>query len=607
MKRFLILILFSLSYYKSDSQDLLFPINPGSQNYLSGNLGELRSDHFHMGLDIKTYGRINLPVYASDDGYIERLRVSGTGYGKVLYLKHNEGYKSVYAHLNSFHKNIERYVTEYQYRNEKFIVNLFPGKKFYFKKGEIIGYSGNSGSSGGPHLHYEIRDSYDNVLNPLNFSFKEVKDKVNPIINTLSFKTLDIHSRINGKFGVVDIPINNKNEININLEGKIGISISGYDRLDGYLNKVGISRFQLFLDDKLIIDNKIDTLSYNETNFVSWFIDQDIFKKFRKQYVKLYQDDGNKLSFHKNEKNGILNFIKNEKYLLKIIVYDSFKNKNSIYINVNQNNIADKSNYIDFFNDNYYVLGNTLIIRSKKENRELIEIKYKNRLDISKYSFNDEIYNYYLIDLRENFPQKAFLQEKEINFNFIEIEKDKIYDLDNENVKLEISKSNIFDTTYIEFDKSVDTIEKFIFKNSLPLKKGVYVTLKPEKVYNKEKSFVYDITYKPSFIGGRWEENKIKFRTSELSKYSILEDKEPPVIERIKFNSDQMKFRIYDELSGIKSYEGRINNNWILFEYDNKNDIIISKKRNSIQSFKGKFVLEVIDNANNIRTLNLNL
>lgn len=92
-----------------------------------------------------------------------------------------------------------------------------------------------------------------------------------------------------------------------------------------------------------------------------------------------------------------------------------------------------------------------------------------------------------------------------------------------------------------------------------------------------------------------------------MSKYSILEDMDPPVIERIIFNSDQMKFRIYDELSGIKSYEGRINNDWILFEYDNKNDVIISKKKNSIQSFKGKFVLEVIDNANNRRTLNLNL
>ena len=101
--------------------------------------------------------------------------------------------------------------------------------------------------------------------------------------------------------------------------------------------------------------------------------------------------------------------------------------------------------------------------------------------------------------------------------------------------------------------------------------------------------------------------DNIKFKTSEISKYSILEDKEPPIIERIKFNRDQMKFRIYDELSGIKSYEGRINNNWILFEYDNKNDIIISKKKNSIQSFQGKFVLEVIDNANNIRILNLNL
>ena len=107
MRKFLILILFNIIHFKSESQDLLFPINPGSQNYLSGNLGELRSDHFHMGLDIKTYGRINVPVYASDDGYIERVRVSGTGYGKALYLKHNDGYKSVYAHLNSFHKDIE--------------------------------------------------------------------------------------------------------------------------------------------------------------------------------------------------------------------------------------------------------------------------------------------------------------------------------------------------------------------------------------------------------------------------------------------------------------------------------------------------------------------
>ena len=606
MKRFLILILFSLSYFKSDSQDLLFPINPGSQNYLSGNLGELRSDHFHMGLDIKTYGRINLPVYASDDGYIERLRVSGTGYGKVLYLKHNEGYKSVYAHLNSFHKNIERYVTEYQYRNEKFIVNLFPGKKFYFKKGEIIGYSGNSGSSGGPHLHYEIRDSYDNVLNPLNFSFKEVKDKVNPIINTLSFKTLDIHSRINGKFGVVDIPINNKNEININLEGKIGISISGYDRLDSYLNKVGISRFQLFLDNKLIIDNKIDTLSYSETNFVSWFIDQDIFKKFRKQYVKLYQDDGNKLSFHKNSENGIINFKKEKSYNINIVVFDYYNNQSNVEIIVNNNN-ANNFNFIDLFDDDYFVLGNTLVIRSQIENREFMEIKFTNRLDISKSMFKDELYNYFILDLRKDLPEKAILQNKEINFNFIEIENDKIYDLDNENIKFEIANNNIFDTMYIEFEKQIDTLEKFIFKNSLPLKKGISVTLKPKKTYNKEKSFIYDIAYKPSFIGGEWEENNIKFKTSEISKYSILEDKEPPVIERIKFNSDQMKFRIYDELSGIKSYEGRINNNWILFEYDNKNDIIISKKKNSIQSFQGKFVLEVIDNANNIRTLNLNL
>ena len=606
MRRFLILILFNLIHFISGSQDLLFPINPGSQNYLSGNLGELRSDHFHMGLDIKTYGRINVPVYASDDGYIERVRVSGTGYGKALYLKHNNGFKSVYAHLNRFNKEIEKYVTDYQYRNEKFIVNLYPGKKFYFKKGEIIGYSGNSGSSGGPHLHYEIRDREENVMNPLNFSFKEIEDNIKPTIKSVSLKTLSFDSRINGMYGLLDIPIQGGNKINLNLEGDIGISVSAFDMLDGYLHKVGISRFQLFLDNKLLVDNKIDTLSYSETNFVTWFIDQDIFKKFRKQYVKLYQDDGNKLSFHKNSENGIINFNKQKSYKINIVVFDFFNNKSTVEINVNTNEIK-KYNFIDLFDDNYYVLGNTLVIRSKIENREFIEVKFSNRLDISRSIFSDELYNYYIIDLRNDLPEKAFLQDKEIDFNFIEIENDKIYDFDNKNLKLEIGNNNIFDTMYVEFEKKIDTIEKFIFKNSLPLKKVVSVTLKPKKTYNKEKSFIYDISNKPSFIGGVWEENNIVFKTSELSEYSILEDKEPPVIERVKFNNDLMVFRIYDELSGIKSYEGRINNNWILFEYDNKNDIIISKKKNSIQSFKGRFVLEVIDNTNNRRTLNLNL
>ena len=606
MRRFLILILFNLIHLISGSQDLLFPINPGSQNYLSGNLGELRSDHFHMGLDIKTYGRINVPVYASDDGYIERVRVSGTGYGKALYLKHNNGFKSVYAHLNSFNKEIEKYVTDYQYRNEKFIVNLYPGKKFYFKKGEIIGYSGNSGSSGGPHLHYEIRDREENVMNPLNFSFKEIEDNIKPTIKSVSLKTLSFDSRINGMYGLLDIPIQGGNKINLNLEGDIGISVSAFDMLDGYLHKVGISRFQLFLDNKLLVDNKIDTLSYSETNFVTWFIDQDIFKKFRKQYVKLYQDDGNKLSFHKNSENGIINFNKQKSYKINIVVFDFFNNKSTVEINVNTNEIK-KYNFIDLFDDNYYVLGNTLVIRSKIENREFIEVKFLNRLDISRSIFSDELYNYYIIDLRNDLPEKAFLQDKEIDFNFIEIENDKIYDFDNKNLKLEIGNNNIFDTMYVEFEKKIDTIEKFIFKNSLPLKKVVSVTLKPKNIYNKEKSFIYDISNKPSFIGGVWEENNIVFKTSELSEYSILEDKEPPVIERVKFNNDLMVFRIYDELSGIKSYEGRINNNWILFEYDNKNDIIISKKKNSIQSFKGRFVLEVIDNTNNRRTLNLNL
>ena len=168
MKNLLILILINSINFSLKSQNYLFPINNNSQNYLSGNLGELRGDHFHMGIDIKTFGKINLPVIASENGFIERLRVSGTGYGKAIYIKHEDGNKTVYAHLNKFNDKFERYITDYQYKNKKFIVNLFPGKKIEVKKGDTIGYSGNSGSSGGPHLHYEYRDSNDLVYNPLS-------------------------------------------------------------------------------------------------------------------------------------------------------------------------------------------------------------------------------------------------------------------------------------------------------------------------------------------------------------------------------------------------------------------------------------------------------
>ena len=609
MKKFLVLIFLSYLSFNLKSQDYLFPVNPGLQNYVSGNLGELRGDRFHMGLDIKTNGKIGAPVYATSNGYIERIRVSGTGYGKVVYLRHQDGKKSVYAHLNKFNNKLENYVLNYQYRNKKFIVNLYPGKKFYYKKGEVLGFSGNSGSSGGPHLHFEIRDSLDNALNPLGFEFKEIIDKKKPTIDYVSFKTLNINSRVNNKFGIVKFPIKYDRSINIKLEGEIGISTLAFDRLDGSLNKVGINKFELYINDSLIISNNINLLKYSETNNVSWFIEPNIYKKQRKQYVKLYQDDGNNLSFHHPHRRGIISIDPKKEYDIRLNVYDSFNNKSSTIIEVNKFGKQVNKGIIDeLFNENYCIIDNTLIIRNNNTIRNNIDIIYKNSIDNLNYSFNEDNYNYYLIDLRKNKPVKALLDEEEISFNFLDFISDKKFEkLEIDNLKININKNRVFDTLYLEFDKKTDTIEKFIFKNSLPFKNSIEITLKPDKKYDTEKSFVYDIKNKPSFVGGKWENNQISFNTRKISNYSILEDNEPPEIKVINANSRVIKFKIEDKLSGINSYNGTINGNWILLEYDNKNKTIISKKLDPNKPFRGNFVLEVFDNAKNKKSLILNL
>ncbi len=179
----------------------LFPIRPGHQNFLAGNMSEIRTNHFHSGLDIKTEGRQGLPVYAAADGYVQRIKVSSFGYGNVLYLKHSNGQITVYAHLKDFAPEIAQYMWQKmaEAKQNSLEVNLDPGI-LKVEKGDIIAYSGNTGSSGGPHLHFEIRDSLERALDPLKFGFSEIKDSTPPIIADVALTPLEYNSRMNGKF-----------------------------------------------------------------------------------------------------------------------------------------------------------------------------------------------------------------------------------------------------------------------------------------------------------------------------------------------------------------------------------------------------------------------
>jgi hypothetical protein len=189
-------------YDKIEDGYFQFPIQPSKTNFLAGTMGELRASHFHAGVDIKTNGVEGLNVFAAAEGYVSRIAVSTGGYGNCVYIAHPNGTTTVYAHLQNFNKELAQYVLESQYNKKSFTVNLFPERnRFKLKKGEILGNSGNSGSSTGPHLHFEIRNAQQQVLDPLRFGFSEVKDKIAPIAERIAIKTMNIDAMVNGEFG----------------------------------------------------------------------------------------------------------------------------------------------------------------------------------------------------------------------------------------------------------------------------------------------------------------------------------------------------------------------------------------------------------------------
>ena len=195
------IILFLLMGQMSFAQHkYFFPVKPNQRNYLSGNMGELRTTHFHAGIDVKTDRREGLDIYATEDGYVSRIKVSSYGYGNVLYVTHPDGNTSVYAHLRNFRDDIAQYVLEQQYQQETFEIELFPEQwRFPVQRAEFIAHSGNSGSSMGPHLHFEIRETAtQRPRNGLLYNF-DVRDNIHPSIRGITIYPVDNESRVNGK------------------------------------------------------------------------------------------------------------------------------------------------------------------------------------------------------------------------------------------------------------------------------------------------------------------------------------------------------------------------------------------------------------------------
>ena len=510
---------------------------------LSGTFGELRGNHFHAGLDIKTGGKQGLKVRTVLDGSVSRIRVSTTGYGKAVYIDHPNGTTSVYAHLKNFSPKIESYIKEAQYEKESYVIQKFPKNELAVLKGEVIGFSGNTGGSSGPHLHFEIRDTKNQMpFNPMIFNIGVVDTK-KPVIQKLflfhenNFGEDIITQKIELKKisdGLYKTP-------KIYTSGKIGIGLQMYDNQDlSLFNKNGIHSIKIFMDDKIISDYNYNNIKFDDSQYLNLLIDYKEFKSKKIRVQKLFNPNNSNISFiDKDEKNGKFSIEENKSYDLLIEISDFKKNTSRIEMKIT----GRETNFIHPTIEGELILPeNEYLFKFKDQTVHLKKntFYYPTRLDV--YKDHDSI----------KINPDISLFKKSFRIEFF---------------------ANKYD--------SISKRQSFIAR------------------LNKKKK----IAYSPTII----KDSIFISKSVQAGTYFLAKDSIPPKIKPINFKKNQwlskskfLKVKIEDDLSGIKSYEGEINGKWVLFEYEPKNkNLTYNFNDLKFKSGKQDLKLKVTDNVGN--------
>ena len=513
---FLSLLLFLLSIQVIGQHNPIYENPLDIPLALSGTFAEIRSTHFHAGIDIKTKGRQGLPVKAVSNGRVSRIRIATSGYGKAIYIDHPDFKTSVYAHLKKFSSKIEKYIKAAQYEKESYIVQKFPRKDaLLVETGEVIGYSGNTGDSFGPHLHFEIRDSKNqHPLNPLLFDIN-VKDNLRPQFqrfflynedpNGVISKTKSANlERVNDS--VYKTPI-------LYASGRLGVGIQMFDRQDLSYNKNGIYSMVVNVNGKPTFKYKFDEIDFNDSKYIGLIIDYKNFKENRYRIQKLFRPKTAKFSFMDTAlERGFFNIEEGKSYQVVIEVSD----------------LAGNISYVEM-----YVVG-------QKEKIKIETAKGNN--------INPELDYIFKFDLNEIYiPKNTF-------FNPIQLE----IQTHNDGIKIGPDIHPFKGAFELSFTTEL--------KDSLKMKKS-FIAL-------KEKD---NLTYLPTENkNGKLTVKSKKFGdfviASDITSPSIkaVNFRNNQWLSGFKF----LKIKIDDDFSGIKSYRGTINEKWILFEYEPKQKLL---------------------------------
>lgn len=519
---------------------------------LAGTFGELRSNHFHAGIDIKTQQREGLRVLSIADGTITRIKVSHWGYGKALYIAHPNGYTSVYGHLQKFSPEIEAYVKKAQYAKQSYEVELFPDYgELKVTKGETIAFSGNTGGSAGPHLHFEIRSSVsEKPTNPLLYGY-EVRDATDPTLVSLYGYPLGVGSQINQSEEKIQLNYSQQADGSFMAEkvtaiGTIGFGINTFDRQDMAANKNGVYAVKQTVNGRVYSEFDFETFSFGETRYINTLIDYAHFYRHRQRIQKCFKEPFNHLSIYKTlYNNGEIDIEEGLSYNVELIISDVAGNSTKLVIPV-------------------------------EGKRETIKIpKDEGKTE-----------NFILADKPNNFDLGA--------------------------AKVYFPANTFYEDFYIRLEKGSDTVA--IHDNSVAAHRNFTISFDPSKYTEEERKQLFiahlDEDYRPSHSKTYKRDGAFTTRTRTLGTYTLVRDSVPPEVRPKNFKEKQwlsnynyLSMVITDDLSGIDTYSATLNGEWILMEYEPKtNTLTYDFDDERVKATENELKLTVTDNVGNSTT-----